>query len=45
MPGLRNVLGAMPVDLHHWFQLLGIALLILLVMEAHKELRTWLERR
>jgi magnesium-transporting ATPase (P-type) len=44
MPGFSDVLGAMPVSFSHWLELLGIALLILLVMEAHKALRFWMER-
>ncbi len=44
MPGFSDVLGAMPVDFTHWLELLGIALLILLVMEAHKAVRFWIER-
>ncbi len=43
MPGFSGVLGAMPVSFAHWVQLLGIALLILLVMEAHKAVRRWLQ--
>ena len=45
MPGLGSVLGAMPVSFDYWLELLGTALLILLVMEAHKGLHmllgTW----
>jgi len=36
VPGLRDVLQIQPVSLEQWFNLLGIALLLLLVMEAHK---------
>ncbi|MEA3275696.1 MAG: HAD-IC family P-type ATPase [Pseudomonadota bacterium] len=39
-PWIRDVLGVQPVSLEHWFQLLLIALSILVVMEAHKWLRT-----
>ncbi len=42
LPGFSGVLGAMPVSFDHWLQLLGMALLVLLVMEGHKALRRWL---
>ena len=38
-PGLNDVLGIQPVSLQHWFQLLSLALTILIVMEVHKWLR------
>jgi calcium-translocating P-type ATPase len=44
-PGLSDVLGAMPVSPARWTELLGIALLILLVMESHKLLHNYLRRR
>jgi P-type Ca2+ transporter type 2C len=41
-PGLSTVLDVQPVSLAHWLQLLPVALLLLLVMEAHKWVRnTW----
>ena len=43
MPGLGSVLGAMPVSFDYWLELLGTALLILLVMEAHKAVRLWMD--
>ena len=39
VPGLRDVLQIQPVSLEQWFNLLGIALLLLLVMEVHKAVR------
>lgn len=41
-PGLRDVLQVQPVSLAQWLNLLGIALLLLLVMEAHKAVRRWI---
>ena len=38
-PGLREVLGVQPVSLAHWSELLALALVMLLAMEAHKRLR------
>ncbi|GAB6042210.1 cation-translocating P-type ATPase [Endothiovibrio diazotrophicus] len=35
-PGLSGVLGAMPVTLEHWAEMLFVALLILVVLELHK---------
>ena len=35
-PGLQQVLGVQPVPLLHWLELLGLALALPLVMEAHK---------
>lgn len=40
-PGLREVLQVEPVSMEQWLNLLGIALLLLLVMEAHKAVRSW----
>jgi Ca2+-transporting ATPase len=45
LPGFGGVLGAMPVSFGQWLELLGIALLILLVMELHKAARHWAGRR
>jgi len=44
-PGFSGVLGAMPVTFGHWLDLLGVALLVLVVMELHKVLRMQLERK
>ena len=38
-PGLSTVLGAQPVTLNHWLELLAVASCILLTMEIHKWLR------
>lgn len=38
-PGLNTVLGVQPISLQHWFSYLGLALMLLLVMEAHKWIR------
>ncbi len=38
-PGLSTVLDARPVSLQLWLQLLGLALILLLVMECHKFFR------
>jgi len=35
-PGLREVLHLQPVSPEHWFELLGLAMVLLLVMELHK---------
>ena len=35
-PGLREVLGLQPVSLAHWLMLLGLALVLLVVMELQK---------
>ena len=35
-PWLSDVLGAQPVSIEHWFTLLGLALTVTIVMEAHK---------
>ena len=35
---LQSILQVMPVDLEHWFSLLGIALSLLIVMEIHKKM-------
>jgi hypothetical protein len=36
VPGLASVLAIRPVSFGEWLELLGIALSLLLVMEAHK---------
>ncbi len=41
-PGLRDVLLVQPVSFEMWLKLLGVALSILVVMEAHKLVRHWL---
>jgi len=38
-PGLSTVLGTTPVSFKLWLQLLGLALILLLVMECHKFFR------
>jgi hypothetical protein len=38
----RHVLGAYPVSFTQWLTLLGLALLVMLVMELHKW--SWLRR-
>jgi len=38
-PGLREVLRVHPVSPEHWIELLALALVMLLAMEAHKRLR------
>jgi magnesium-transporting ATPase (P-type) len=38
-PGLREVLRIQPVSFEHWLQLLGLALLLLLVMETQKAVK------
>jgi magnesium-transporting ATPase (P-type) len=43
-PGLRDVLGIQPVSLQHWLELLWLALSVLVAMELHKWLRSWLVR-
>jgi len=43
-PGLRDVLGIAPVSLELWLELLPVALLMLLVMEAHKLSLRWRSR-
>ena len=35
-PGLSTILGARPVSIQHWVNLLGVALCILVAMELHK---------
>jgi hypothetical protein len=42
-PGLSSVLAIQPVAFGEWLGLLGIALSLLLVMEAHKW--SWARRR
>jgi apolipoprotein N-acyltransferase len=41
LPGISDVLALSPVTLEQWLMLLGVALLLLLVEEAHK----WFLRR
>ncbi len=41
-PGLCDVLQVQPVSFEMWLKLLGVALSILVVMEAHKLVRHWL---
>jgi Ca2+-transporting ATPase len=41
-PWLGDVLGAYPVSFTQWLTLLGLALLVMLVMELHKW--SWLRR-
>ncbi len=38
-PGLNTILGTSPVSFELWLQLLGLALILLLVMECHKFFR------
>ena len=38
-PWINDVLHIQPVSIEHWLELLGIALVVLLVMETHKYLR------
>ena len=38
-PGLSTVLGVQPVSLRSWLELLALALVMLVAMEAHKRLR------
>ncbi|MEJ2345562.1 MAG: cation transporting ATPase C-terminal domain-containing protein [Gammaproteobacteria bacterium] len=38
-PGLSDVLGLAPVSLEHWIRLLGLAAVMLVVMEVHKWVR------
>ncbi|HEX5394578.1 MAG TPA: HAD-IC family P-type ATPase [Rhodocyclaceae bacterium] len=38
-PGLNDVLGVQPVSPRHWAELLGLAMTLLLAMEAHKRYR------
>jgi len=35
-PGLNDILGIQPVSFEHWLELLGLALVLLIAMEAHK---------
>lgn len=39
-PGVSTVLGLEPITAHHWLELFGLALLLVLALEAHK----WLVR-
>ena len=38
-PGLSDVLRIHPVSLGHWLELLGLALVVLVIMEMHKAVR------
>ena len=38
-PGLRDVLGVQPISLTSWAELLGLALVLLVVLEMHKAWR------
>lgn len=43
-PGLSSVLGAMPVSLNHWLEMLAVAFTVLMAMELHKWFRrSWHE--
>ncbi|MFA5941492.1 MAG: HAD-IC family P-type ATPase [Sinimarinibacterium sp.] len=44
-PGLSGVLGVQPLSLELWLDLLPFALVLLLVMEAHKLLHRFLRRK
>ena len=44
-PGLSTVLGVRPVSLRSWLELLALALVMLVAMEAHKRLRRPVEAR
>jgi len=41
-PWLSDVLNIQPVTPEHWLELLGIALIVLVIMELHKLVRRWL---
>lgn len=45
LPGLADVLHIRPVSPEHWLELLGMALSVLVVMEAHKVVWQWREKR
>lgn len=44
-PGLRDVLHIQPVTLEHWTGLLGMALLILVIVEMHKLICRFFEKK
>ncbi|MGI9318135.1 MAG: cation transporting ATPase C-terminal domain-containing protein, partial [bacterium] len=41
-PWISDVLHIQPVAPQHWLELLGLALIVLIVMELHKTIRRWL---
>ena len=41
-PWISDVLHIQPVTPQHWLELLGLALIVLIVMELHKTIRRWL---
>lgn len=43
-PWINDVLGIQPVSIHHWFELLGLALTVTIVMELHKLYLSWCGR-
>jgi magnesium-transporting ATPase (P-type) len=43
IPLMQEVLGVQPVSLQHWWELLGLALTVLVAMEMHKAFRGWKE--
>ncbi len=45
IPWLSDVLQIQPVPLQHWLSLLKLALIVLVIMELHKLLRYWLDKR
>ncbi len=40
-PWINDVLGIQPVSIEHWFELLGLALTVTVVMELHKLYLVW----
>ncbi|NQV22602.1 MAG: HAD-IC family P-type ATPase [Rhodospirillales bacterium] len=44
-PWISDVLHIQPVTPQHWLELLGLALIVLFVMELHKAIRRWLLSR
>ena len=43
-PWIKDVLGIQPVSVEHWFELLGLALTVTIVMEIHKLYLLWCGR-
>ena len=43
-PWINDVLGIQPVTITHWFELLGLALTVTVVMELHKLYLAWCGR-
>ena len=43
-PWINDVLAIQPVSIHHWLQLLGLALSVTIVMELHKRYLSWCGR-